>query len=258
MARSGHFRRFGPAPWRGVPTVLGFARHRLLGILMLRRHLTLAALLALVFGLLASFSTPAYAVDKDCGDFDTQAQAQDYFEDAGSGDPHQLDGDGDGVACESLPCPCSTGSGGGGGDGTKDKTLKQRARVVRVIDGDTVKVRLASGRRKSVRMIGIDTPELSGEECGSKKARRALRRALPRRTKVLLVSDTTQARKDRYGRLLRYVHRVSTGKDMNRAQLRRGLARVYVYNHDPFKRVRKYRRTMKDAKAADKGIWGSC
>ena len=41
--------------------------------------------------------------DRDCGDFRTQSQAQRFFEAAGPGDPHRLDGDGDGVACESLP-----------------------------------------------------------------------------------------------------------------------------------------------------------
>ncbi|MFG6113688.1 thermonuclease family protein [Halobacillus sp. MO56] len=44
--------------------------------------------------------------DRDCGDFDTQAEAQAFFEAAGGpgSDPHRLDGhDGDGVVCESLP-----------------------------------------------------------------------------------------------------------------------------------------------------------
>ena len=41
--------------------------------------------------------------DRDCGDFSTQAEAQAFFEAAGPGDPHRLDGDGDGIACESLP-----------------------------------------------------------------------------------------------------------------------------------------------------------
>ncbi|MWG34800.1 nuclease [Halomarina oriensis] len=40
--------------------------------------------------------------DYNCGDFDTQEQAQTVLEDE-PGDPHRLDGDGDGVACESLP-----------------------------------------------------------------------------------------------------------------------------------------------------------
>ena len=41
--------------------------------------------------------------DRDCGDFATQAEAQAFYEQAGPGDPHRLDGDGDGRACENLP-----------------------------------------------------------------------------------------------------------------------------------------------------------
>jgi competence protein ComEC len=41
--------------------------------------------------------------DQDCGNFSTQAEAQAFYEAAGPGDPHGLDGEGDGVACESLP-----------------------------------------------------------------------------------------------------------------------------------------------------------
>ena len=43
--------------------------------------------------------------DKDCSDFDTQPEAQRFFEASGgpARDPHRLDGDGDDRACESLP-----------------------------------------------------------------------------------------------------------------------------------------------------------
>lgn len=46
-----------------------------------------------------------FGEDKNCSDFETQAEAQTFFEAAGGPeqDPHRLDGDGDGVACESLP-----------------------------------------------------------------------------------------------------------------------------------------------------------
>lgn len=42
--------------------------------------------------------------DKDCADFDTQAEAQTFYEAAGGpeSDPHRLDSNGDGVVCESL------------------------------------------------------------------------------------------------------------------------------------------------------------
>lgn len=47
---------------------------------------------------------PPLLVDGDynCGNFDTQEQAQYVLEET-SGDPHRLDADGDGVACETLP-----------------------------------------------------------------------------------------------------------------------------------------------------------
>lgn len=40
--------------------------------------------------------------DRDCGDFNTWEEAQAFYEKAGPGDPHRLDGDGDRVACEGL------------------------------------------------------------------------------------------------------------------------------------------------------------
>ncbi len=52
--------------------------------------------------------TPRYdpnGPDRDCGDFDTHAEAQTFFLAAGDPDqdPHRLDRDKDGLACESLP-----------------------------------------------------------------------------------------------------------------------------------------------------------
>jgi endonuclease YncB( thermonuclease family) len=49
---------------------------------------------------------------------------------------------------------------------------------------------------------------------------------------VTLVTDPTQDRFDRDGRLLAYAIRRG-GLDLNRAQLRRGWAEVYVYHHNP-------------------------
>ena len=44
-------------------------------------------------------------VDRNCGDFDTWRQAQDFFLSEGGpeDDPHGLDRDGDGIACQGLP-----------------------------------------------------------------------------------------------------------------------------------------------------------
>ena len=42
--------------------------------------------------------------DKDCSDFSSQSEAQEFFEEQGGPDEdfHNLDRDGDGVVCESL------------------------------------------------------------------------------------------------------------------------------------------------------------
>lgn len=68
----------------------------------------LGSLLGLsIVGAVLFVMTPssAMAIDYDCSDFSTQAQAQEYLL---PGDPYGLDADHDGIACESLPCPCST------------------------------------------------------------------------------------------------------------------------------------------------------
>lgn len=68
-------------------------------------------------GSIALFASPAHAGHGvNCSDFETQAEAQDYFDENGPGDPEGLDEDDDGEACETLP----RGSGGGGGGGGAD------------------------------------------------------------------------------------------------------------------------------------------
>jgi hypothetical protein len=53
-----------------------------------------------------TFVEPSVGQDKDCGDFDSQEGAQEYFESNGGGpdtNVDRLDDDGDGVACDDTP-----------------------------------------------------------------------------------------------------------------------------------------------------------
>lgn len=233
---------------------------------------------ALVLGLIAALlsavgtiaiATPAHAiVDRDCSDFSTQRQAQLFFLNAGGpgSDPHRLDADHDGVVCETLPCPCYYGKQKPGSkpkpstpDKPKKKRLIQHARVIKVIDGDTVRVRLPSGKRPVVRMLGIDAPALRGRaSCWGPEASASLKKRLPKGTRVRLVADLTQRLTDGNGRLLRYVIKKKGSTDMSRVQLARGNAKVHLYAGKKFERIGKYKRMQRQAKLWDRGMWGGC
>jgi endonuclease YncB( thermonuclease family) len=216
------------------------------------------------------FSAPAPAsavVDRDCGDFASQAAAQHFFLDAGSGDPHRLDVDGDGVACESNPCPCigrgSTAPQQLANTGNTQtqaqqgpRTYRETGNVVRVTDGDTLRVRLRGGAHVSVRMLGIDTPERG--RCGADAATANLPRQAPVGSTVHHVYDRTQPARDRYGRLLRYVQRQGGYADLSFRQAWDGFTRPYVFGGRPVVRHRQYVRAIDQARDHARGAWHGC
>ena len=58
------------------------------------------AALASALLLLAFTGTTMAQADRDCSDFSSQEEAQEFYERNGPGDPHRLDRDKDGIACE--------------------------------------------------------------------------------------------------------------------------------------------------------------
>lgn len=109
--------------------------------------------------------------------------------------------------------------GGSGGD-----VEGQSARVVSVIDGDTIDVQL-DGEEFRVRYIGVNTPERD-EVCYS-EAVRANRLLVDGKT-VTLVTDVSDT--DQYGRLLRYVY---VGElSVNERMVEEGWAEVVRYAPD--------------------------
>lgn len=132
------------------------------------------------------------------------------------------------------------------------------ATVERVVDGDTVIVRLGSLRER-VRLIGIDTPEVHDPrtpvECYGAEASHQLARLLPPGTVVRLERDV-EAR-DRYDRLLAYVHRGADGLFVNLAMAVEGYAAAATYPPN-VTRTPAIVAAASEARAAGRGLWGAC
>lgn len=137
----------------------------------------------------------------------------------------------------------------------KGRDRGANVKVLDVVDGDTIAVRLRREEVK-VRLVGIDTPELfGGSECGGEEASASMRRLLDSGDWVELVPDRGQPGRDRFGRLLRYVE--YHGDDVAREQLLAGYAEVPVVGENP-RRLPSYRRAEAEARAEARGIWGTC
>jgi micrococcal nuclease len=131
-------------------------------------------------------------------------------------------------------------------------------RVVRVVDGDTIRVRLDSpAESRTVRYIGVDTPETvkpnEPVQCFGKAASEFNRRLVEGRRVVLVLG---RERRDRYGRLLAYV-RVQGGPLVEDELLRGGYARTLTIppNDD---RAGHFAALERAAQGQRRGLWGAC
>ena len=151
----------------------------------------------------------------------------------------------------SLVCGCAVLAGLASAASTGEFT--QRGVVTEVVDGDTVWVRLESGKREKVRLIGIDAAERGA--CFAAQAGARVRQ-LALSKPVVLRGDRTQATRDRYGRLLAYVW-IPGGRDLGYQLVAGGFAKVYVYGN-PFQRLSAYRNAESRAKSIRTGSWKAC
>lgn len=120
------------------------------------------------------------------------------------------------------------------------------ARVIQVIDGDTIAIE--GGYR--VRYIGIDTPEVHPElEAYGMEALEANRKLVEGR-EVRLEKDISET--DRYGRLLRYVY--VDDIFVNAELVRQGLAEARAYPPDV--KYQDYLEQLEtEARQAGRGMW---
>jgi micrococcal nuclease len=132
--------------------------------------------------------------------------------------------------------------------------VRTLARVVRVVDGDTIVVEI-DGEEYRVRYIGIDTPETVHpdrpvEWMGPEAS--AANKALVGGKRVYLEKDLSET--DQYGRLLRYVF-LPEGTFVNAELVRLGYAQVSTYPPD-VRYVDLYLEMQRAAQAAGRGLWG--
>jgi micrococcal nuclease len=130
--------------------------------------------------------------------------------------------------------------------------------VTRVVDGDTLRVRLA-GREERIRLIGIDTPESvkpgTPVECFAKESAARTTALVPPGTTVRLVRDI-EAR-DRYGRLLAYVYRLSDDLFVNLALATDGYAAPLTIPPN-VAHADEFAAAAGQARRGRRGLWAAC
>lgn len=140
---------------------------------------------------------------------------------------------------------------GCGERGSDDPGPDLHARVTKVTDGDTIHL----GGLGSVRLIGVDTPEVYGEaECFGRQASEFAKRLMPLGTRVRYRVGVEP--RDRYGRLLAYVW-LPDGRMVNRLLVEQGYAQpLTIPPNVDFADV--FRRAAAAARRAALGLWRAC
>lgn len=134
--------------------------------------------------------------------------------------------------------------------------LQSATTVERIVDGDTVILRL-EGRRERVRLIGMNTPESVDPrrpvECLGKEASKKASEILTPGLAVRTEADPNQDVRDRNGRLLLYLW-TPDGVLFNEQMIRLGYATEYTFAA-PYRFQAEFRAAEREAKAAKRGLW---
>lgn len=166
--------------------------------------------------------------------------------------------------CLIAGCSIDTGSSP---DPDIPSGLPFRATVTGTIDGDTLRISFPEGRTETVRILGIDTPEVPprGNDPGTfdgitdpwllslwgEEAALYTHQRLDGQV-VTIKSDRAAGTRDSYGRLLATLT-LQDGSDYGEELLRQGLARVYT--RETFSLKDRYLAIQKEAMDARMGIW---
>lgn len=129
-------------------------------------------------------------------------------------------------------------------------------RVVKIVDGDTIKVSI-DNKIKTIRMIGVDTPETVDPRrkvgCFGREASDFTKKTLSNQN-VKLESDVLSGDRDKYQRLLRYVF-LADGQNFNQVLIENGYGHEYTYNSTPYKYQNIFKQAEIDARDNSRGLW---
>jgi len=141
------------------------------------------------------------------------------------------------------------------------------ATVVKVIDGDTIKI-VYQQEKQSVRLIGIDTPESRANKKANKDAMRSGqdvntitamgKQATSYAKSMVHPGDTISIefdvqKRDKYGRLLGYVY-LSDGRMLNEEIIRGGYASTMTIPPN-VKYQTRFLNAYRDARENRRGLW---
>ena len=131
-------------------------------------------------------------------------------------------------------------------------------RVIEVVDGDTIKISY-NGVPESVRLIGIDSPEVSDPRepvgCYGKEASEEMKVLLSGKS-VYIKVDSSQSERDKYDRLLLYVWRADDDLFVNDEMVRKGFALEYTYDL-PYEYQSQFKEAQAYAENNSLGLWGT-
>jgi micrococcal nuclease len=130
--------------------------------------------------------------------------------------------------------------------------------VLKVIDGDTVDIDI-KGNTERVRLIGVNTPETKHPtkpiECFGPEASAYLTQLLPKGTHVRIERDI-EAR-DRYGRMLLYLYRISDNLFINLDLVSHGYGTPMSIEPNTFHR-NDFVHAAALAETTNVGLWKAC
>jgi len=139
--------------------------------------------------------------------------------------------------------------------------------VVRVVDGDTLKIEM-NGHEEAVRLIGIDTPESKINKKAKKDAVKtnhdietitAMGREAARYVRTLIRKGDTVSiefdvqKRDKYNRLLVYAY-LSDGKMLNEEIIKAGYANVMTYPPN-VKYQERFVKAYREARDTKRGLY---